>query len=97
MLEEVRREALAVQIALVDEIEAHGWRVTPVICVHRARLPWFRSEVAGIPILSGMDLVKRLRKAPIVLSPTDVERLAALAEARMRSAATPSGPGEGDN
>ncbi len=54
-------------------------------------MPWFRSEVAGIGIRSGKDLVKRLQQAPVVLSPTDVEGLAALADARLRSAATPAG------
>jgi hypothetical protein len=93
MIDEVKREASAVQTALDEEVAAHGWTVTPVICVHRADLPWFRSEVAGVRIVSGKDLVKRLRKADPVLSPADVERLAALAAARLRPAfvATPSG------
>jgi hypothetical protein len=85
-IDEVKREAAAVEAALADEIAAHGWTVTPVICVHRADLPWFRSEAAGVRIVSGTDLVKRLRKADPVLSPADVERLAGLAAARLRPA-----------
>jgi len=86
MIDEVKREALAVQTAFADEIAAHGWTVSPVICVHRADLPWFQSEVAGVRIVSGKDLVTRLRMADRVLSPADVERLAALAGARLRPA-----------
>jgi len=95
MIDEVKREALAVQIALAKEIAARGWMVTPVICVHRADLPWLRSEVAGVRIVSGKDLVKRLREADHLLAPADVERLAALAAARLRAAfvapGTPAG------
>ncbi len=49
-------------------------------------MPWFRSEVAGVRIVSGKDLVKRLQKADPILSPADVERLAALAAVRLQPA-----------
>jgi hypothetical protein len=88
MIDEVKREALAVESALADEIAAHGRTVSPVICVHRADLPLLRSEVAGVRIVSGKDLVKRLREADHLLAPADVERLAALASARLRPAFT---------
>jgi hypothetical protein len=86
MIDEVKREALAVESALAEEIAANGWTVSPIICVHRADLPMFRSEVAGVRIVSGKDLVKRLRTADRVISPADVERLATLADARLRPA-----------
>jgi hypothetical protein len=86
MIDEVKREALAVQTALADEIAAHGRTVSPIICVHRADLPWLRSEVAGVRIVSGKDLVNRLREADHLLAPADVERLASLAGARLRPA-----------
>ena len=86
MIDEVKREALAVQTALARELATRGWMVTPVICVHRADLPWLRSEVAGVRIVSGKDLVKRLREADHLLAPADVERLATLASARLRPA-----------
>lgn len=86
MIDGVKREALAVQTALADEIAARGWMVSPVICVHRADLPVLRSEVAGVRIVSGRDLVTHLRKADPALSPADVERLAALVVARLRPA-----------
>ena len=59
MIDEVKREALAVRTALADELAATGWTVSPIICVHRADLPRLRSEVAGVRIVSGKDLVKR--------------------------------------
>jgi hypothetical protein len=86
MIDEVKREALAVQTALAKELAARGWMVTPVICVHRADLPMFRSEVAGVRIVSGKDLVNRLREADHLLAPAEVERLASLAGARLRPA-----------
>jgi hypothetical protein len=86
MIDGVKREALVVQTALADEIAAHGWTISPVICVHRADLPVLRSEVAGVRIMSGSDLVTHLRKADPALSPADVERLAALVVARLRPA-----------
>ena len=85
-IDEVNGEAAAVRTALADEVLAHGWTVTPIICVHRADLPWFRSEVKGVRIVSGKDLVDRLRKADPVLSPADIECLAAIAAARLRPA-----------
>jgi hypothetical protein len=86
MIEEVRREALAVQIALADEIEIHGYRITPIICVHRASLPWFGSELGGVRLVSGKGLVKRLRKADAILSSDEVNQLARLAAERLKSA-----------
>jgi hypothetical protein len=53
MIDEVKREALAVQTALAGELAANRWTVSPIICVHRADLPWLRSEVAGVRIVSG--------------------------------------------
>ncbi len=91
-IDEVRREAAAVGSALAVEMAARGLAITPVICVHRAELPWFRSEVHGVRVFSSKDLVSRLHKADPVLSPADVERLAAVADARLRPAvvATPT-------
>jgi len=86
MIDEAKRETLAVQTALADQLVAHGWTVSPIICVHRADLPMFRSEVAGVRIVSGRDLVTHLRKADRALSQVEVERLATLAAARLRPA-----------
>jgi hypothetical protein len=95
MIDQVKREALAVQTVLAKELAATGWTVSPIICVHRADLPWLRSEVAGVRIVSGKDLVNRLREADHLLAPADVERLAALAAARLLPAfAAPRTPAD---
>jgi hypothetical protein len=86
MLEEAKREALAVQVALAPELEALGIPVVPVICVHRASLPWFGAQAAGVRIVSGKDLVKFLRKADPRQTPEAVERLANAAASRLASA-----------
>lgn len=87
MVEEAKREALAVQVALAPELEALGIGVVPVICVHRAALPWFGGQAGGVRIVSGKDLVKRLRKADPVLPADTVDRLAKAAASRLRPAA----------
>ncbi len=87
MIEEAKREALAVQVALAPELEALGIGMVPVICVHRASLPWFGADARGIRIVSGKDLVKRLRKADPRLVTEAVERLANAAAERLKPAA----------
>lgn len=91
ILEEARQEALAVQVALGDELERLNLAVGAAVCVHRARLPLFRSVAGGIPILAGADLVRALRKADPVLEPEEVEWLAAVANRRLRPAAPSPG------
>lgn len=90
MLEEARREAIGVGVALAGELEELELGVTPVIVVHRAQLPFFRSAAGGIHIVSGSDLVHALRGAEPVLSAEEVEWLAATAASRL----APAGAGE---
>lgn len=87
MIEEAKREALAVQVALALELEALGLAVVPVVCVHRANLPWLGGGVDGVRIVSGRELVKRLRKAPIRLGPEEADRLVRAADQRLARAA----------
>jgi Nuclease-related domain. len=87
MIEEVKREALAVQVALAAELEALGLPVIPVICVHRANLPWLGADAGGVRIVSGKELVKGLRKAPVRLGPGEAERLVSAADQRLAAAA----------
>lgn len=87
MIEEAKREALAVQVALAMELETVDLPVVPVICVHRASLPWLGAAAGGVRIVSDKDLVKRLRKAEPRLQPDAVELLASTAAARLRPVA----------
>ncbi len=89
MLDKVRREVASVETALGPELAALGIRVMPLVCVHRAELPLFRSEADGIPIVSAKGMVKRLQAAPARLDLAAVERLTSAADVRLR-AASPS-------
>ena len=86
MLDEVRREVAGVESALVCELATLGISVTPLICVHRAELPLFRSEAASVPIVSAKGMVKRLRNAPTRLDAATIAHLASVADARLRAA-----------
>jgi hypothetical protein len=50
--------------------------VTPLICVHRADLGWFKVEADRVRIVSPREMVKLLRKAPVQLAPNQVAWLA---------------------
>ena len=88
MIEEAKREALAVQVALAMELETVGLPVVPVICVHRASLPWLGAAAGGMRIVSGKELVKRLRKAESRVDPDTVRWLARAAAEHLAPAAT---------
>jgi hypothetical protein len=88
-VEEAKREALAVAVALGDDLERRRLKVRPILCVHRADLPFFGSSAQGVSIVDGRGLVKTLRKAPRRLEPADVLALASLASDRFRPASAP--------
>ena len=75
-VEEARREAVAVNVALAGQLERRGLKVRPILCVHRADLPLFGASPAGVSIVDGHGLVKLLREAPPRLSAEDVRELA---------------------
>lgn len=76
IVDQVVREAAAVQVALREPLAGHGLSVTPVICLHRAELPWFNKTVRGVRLASGRQLVRLLRDGDRRLGPEDVQRLA---------------------
>ena len=67
---QAKREAAAVA-RVVSPVS-----VTPLICVHRADLGWFKVRVDGVRIVSPKELIRVLRKAPELLVPAEVARLA---------------------
>lgn len=88
MVEEVRREALAVRMALGDENVDVPIRA--VLCIHRAELPFFQRSVSDIVIVSGRGLVGHIKKADRALGEDRVTRVAGVLEARLPPAvATP--------
>jgi len=67
---QAKREAAAVA-AVVSPVP-----VTPLLCVHRADLGWFKVEADGVRIVASREMVKVLRKSPVRLTPDEVTRLA---------------------
>ena len=78
-MDQVYREAVAVQIALAAKRPDLGISVTPVICLHRGELPWFNKTVRGVRLASGRQLVRLLRDGDRRLTDDEVQSLAAVA------------------
>lgn len=87
MVDQVYREATAVQVALGRALTTVGVSVTPVICFHRAELPFFNKTVLGVRLASGRQLVRLLRSGDVRLSPEQVQGLAREADRLLRPAA----------
>jgi hypothetical protein len=87
MVDQVYREATAVQVALGESLTRLGLTVTPVICLHRGELPWFNKTVRGVRLASGRQLVRLLGGREARLRPEDVRALAAEADRLLRPAA----------
>ena len=85
-VEETWREAVAVQEVLSEVTARLGINVQPLMCFHRADLPWGRTEVAGVPIVYPKGMLKALRNGRQVLSPADVGTIASTLDQRLRSA-----------
>jgi hypothetical protein len=81
---QAKREAAAVAAVVAPTA------VTPLLCVHRAELGWFKMEADGVRIVGPREMVKFLRKAPVQLTPDEVARLADLVEKSLAPAARPS-------
>lgn len=83
---EVVGEAAAVSRVLRGAPERRGVIIRPILCIHRADLPFFAASPRGVPIVDGRGLVQMLRKAPPQLSPDDIKLLARLLDDRLRPA-----------
>jgi hypothetical protein len=84
-IQQVYRESIATQIALGEVLNAVRLTVTPVLCIHGARTPRFDHTVGGVRLLSGKDL-RRLAELPdTLLSPDQVQEVAAFADKRLRA------------
>jgi hypothetical protein len=85
-VDQVYREATAVQIALGEAASRLGITVTPVLCLHRARMPFFVKAAQGVRVASGKQLVKLLRSGENRLTAEQVQELAHEAERVLRPA-----------
>jgi nuclease-like protein len=83
-IESIHRQAIATQVALSEAMNKFRLTVTPVLCIHGARMPIFQKAIAGVRLLSGQDLRRIADKTPILLTADQVQELAHLAEERLR-------------
>lgn len=83
-LEQVYREAIGAQVALGDLLNVLRLTVTPILCIHGARTPFFDRTVGGVQLVSGRDLRKLAEVQSTRLSPEQVQEVAAFADKRLR-------------
>jgi hypothetical protein len=64
---------------VADVLERSGtpMPVAPILCIHKAGLPWRRASVRGVAIVSGARLTKAITTLPATLDSATVSRLAA--------------------
>jgi len=91
IIDQVYREAIAVQVALRDELDPLGLTVTPIICLHDGELPWLNRTVRGIKLASARGLVRALSGGQPRLTAEQVQAIAEVASVRMGPAAPPVG------
>ena len=82
-VEEARREAQAVQQVLAPVMASLGRDVQPVLCFHKAELPWGKTSVQSIPLVGGRGLTRYLSKRPVALSPEQVHSIATFCDHAM--------------
>lgn len=83
IVEQVYREAIATQIALGDALNRLRLTVTPILCIHGARIPWLDKRVGGIALYSARE-VRHIADGPKVLGPDQIQQLAQLADRQLR-------------
>jgi hypothetical protein len=83
VIEQTYREALAVQLALSDELTALRITVASIICVPGG-IRGGRRVVSGVTLSTGKDLARLIKERPDVLDSEAVDRLARLAHKRLR-------------
>src|SRR5207302_10964706 len=88
IVDQVYREAAAVQVAMRDVLDPLHLTVAPVICLHEGELPWFNKTVRGVRLASGAQLVRLLRQGESRLDAEMTQRLAKEVDARLPSSAT---------
>lgn len=82
-VDQLYREALAVQVALGDELTRHRVTVTPILCVIGGAARSARS-VNGVAIAVGRDLAGLIRDRPPVFDEDEVLEIARAADDRLR-------------
>jgi hypothetical protein len=75
LVDEVRREVDATWTAVAPVLGPKGLAIIPIVCAHRASLPFFRRQVDGIRIVDGRGLARFIRGGRQVLSPAEIADL----------------------
>lgn len=84
MVEQVYREAFAVQQIVGELLAPAHTMVTPVLCIHGSRLPWFDQSVGGVGVVSGGKVAHLIGEGPQVLDAPTVQKVAEIAGRRLR-------------
>jgi hypothetical protein len=83
VVEQVYRHALAVQVALGEELTTQGVTVTPVICAIGG-VTGVERTASGVHVTDGKRLADLLAERPVVFDDETVQRIARLADRRVR-------------
>lgn len=86
MVDQVYREAAAIQVALGTSLAGVGVTVTPVLCIHRGELPFSNKRVRGVRLASGRQLVRLLKAGDIHLTSEQIQTIARAADQVLRPA-----------
>jgi hypothetical protein len=83
IVDQVYREAVAVQIALRDHLDPLAMTVNPILCLHASDLPWFNKSVRRVRLASGRGLVRTLASGDAKLTAEQVQTIARSADERL--------------
>lgn len=86
IVDQVYREAAAIQVALATSLRELALTVTPVICLHRGELPFFNKTVRGVRLASGRQLERLIRDGDVRLDSAEVQQVADVANRTFKSA-----------
>jgi hypothetical protein len=86
IIDQVYREAAAIQVALAMQLPDMTIRVTPIVCLHRGELPFFNKTVRGVRLTSGRQLVRLVGSGDRRLGDDEVQRVAAVATRMFKAA-----------
>jgi hypothetical protein len=84
MVEQVYREAFAVQQIVGDLLASAVTMVVPVLCIHGARTPRFDRTVGGVRLTSGGSLASLLTSGLRKLDPDLVQEIAKALDRKLR-------------
>ena len=84
VLHQVYREALAVQVALGEELTKERITVTPIICAIGG-VGASERLVSGVHVSDGKGLARLIANRPVVLDDEAVQRIARLADRHLRA------------